>query len=72
VFSTWALTLREEHKLKEFKNRVLRGIFGSKRDEIIGGRRKLRNEELHSLYCSPHIIRMKLTRIRCAGHVARI
>jgi hypothetical protein len=46
---TWSLTLREEHRLSVFENRMLRGIFGPKRDEVIGGWRKLRNEELHNL-----------------------
>jgi hypothetical protein len=46
---TWSLTLREEHRLREFENRVLRRIFGSKRDEITGEWRKLHNEELHNL-----------------------
>jgi hypothetical protein len=50
---TWSLTLREEHKLKVFENRVLRGIFGLRRDGVTGGWRKLRNEELHDLYSSP-------------------
>jgi hypothetical protein len=50
---TWSLILREEHTLKVFKNRVLRRIFGLKRDEITGGWRKLYNEELHNLYSSP-------------------
>jgi hypothetical protein len=45
-YETWFLTLREEHILRVFENRVLRGIFGPKRDEAIGGRRKLHNEEL--------------------------
>jgi hypothetical protein len=52
------LTLREEHKLRVFENRVLRRIFGPKRDEVTGGRRKLQNEELHNLYSSPSIIRV--------------
>jgi hypothetical protein len=65
---TWSLTLREEHRL-----RVLRRIFGPKRDEVTGGWRKLHNEELHNLYSSPSIIRvMKSRRMRCAGHVARM
>jgi hypothetical protein len=51
---TWSLTLREEHKLRVFENRVLRRIFGLKRDEVTGGWRKLRNEELHNLYSSPN------------------
>jgi hypothetical protein len=56
-----------------FENRVLRGIFGPKRDEVIGGWRKLHHEELHNLYCSPSIIRIiKTRRMRCAGHVARM
>jgi hypothetical protein len=50
---------REEHRLKVFENRVLRGIFGPKRDEVTGGWRKLHNEEIHNLYSSPSIIRIK-------------
>jgi hypothetical protein len=53
--------------------RVLRRIFGPKRDEVTGGWRKLHNEELHNLYSSPCIIRMiKSSKVRWAGHVARI
>jgi hypothetical protein len=56
-----------------FENRVLRRIFGPKRDELTGGWRKLHNEELRDLYSSPCIIRMvKSRRIRCAEHVARM
>jgi hypothetical protein len=56
-----------------FKNRVLRRIFGPKRDEVTGGWRKLHNEELRDLYSSPSIIRiMKARRMRWAGHVARM
>jgi hypothetical protein len=56
-----------------FENRVLRRIFGLKRDEITGGWRKLHNEELHRLYSTPSIIRMiKSRRMRWAGHVARM
>jgi hypothetical protein len=65
---TWSLTVREEHKL-----RVLRRIFGSKRDGVTGGWRNLHNEELHNLYSSPSIIRIiKSRRMRWAGHVARM
>jgi hypothetical protein len=47
--------LREEHRLRVFEHRVLRRIFGQKRDEVTGGWRKLHNEELHNLYSSPSI-----------------
>jgi hypothetical protein len=48
---TWSLTIREEHKLRVFENRVLRRIFRPKRNGVTGGWRKLHNEELHNLYC---------------------
>jgi hypothetical protein len=65
--------LREEHGLRVFENRVLRRIFGPKRDEVTGECRKLHNEELHALYSSPSIIIMiKSRRMRWAGHVARM
>jgi hypothetical protein len=68
---TWSLTLREEHRLRVFENRVLRRIFAPKRDEVMGGLRKLHNEELHDLYSSPSMIRIvKSRRMRWAGHVA--
>jgi hypothetical protein len=57
VCETWSLTLREDHRLRVFENRVLRRIFGPKRDEVTGEWRKLHNEELHILYLSPNIIR---------------
>jgi hypothetical protein len=70
---TNSLTLREEHRLRVFENRVLRRIFGPKRDEVTGEWRKLHNTELHDLYSSPSIIRIiKSRRMRWAGHVARI
>jgi hypothetical protein len=70
---TWSLTVREEHKLRVFENRVLSRIFGPKRDEVTGGWRKLYNEALHNLYSSPSIIRIiKSRRMRWAGHVARM
>jgi hypothetical protein len=70
---TWYLTLKEEHRLRVFENRVLRRIFGPKRDEVTGGWIKLHNEELHGLYSSPSIVRvMKARRMRWAGHVARM
>ena len=65
---TWSLTLREERKL-----RVLRRIFGPRRDEVTGEWRRLHNEQLNDLYCSPNIVRvMKSRRMRWAGHVARM
>ena len=70
---TWSLTLREEHRLRVFENRVLRRIFGPKRDGVTGGSRKLHNEELNDLYSSHNIVRViKSRRLRWAGHVARM
>jgi hypothetical protein len=64
--------LRNEHRLRVFENRVLRRIFGPKRDED-GSWRKLHNDELHNLYSSSKIVRViKSRRMRWAGHVARI
>jgi hypothetical protein len=66
-------TIREEHRLRVFENRVLRKILGPKRDEVTGEWRKPHNEEIHNLYSSPSIIRMiKLRRMRWAGHVVRM
>jgi hypothetical protein len=70
---TWSVTLKEEHRLREFENRVLRGIFGPKRDEVTGEWRRLHNEELCDLYTSPDIIEViRSRRMRWAGHVARM
>jgi hypothetical protein len=70
---TCSLTLREEHKLRVFQNRVLRRIFGPKRDGVTGVWRKLHEEELHNLHSSPSVIRIiKSRRMRWAGHVARM
>jgi hypothetical protein len=60
---TWSLTLREGHRARIFENRVLRRIFGTKRDEVIGGSRKLHNEKLHNFYSSPSKIRMIKSRM---------
>jgi hypothetical protein len=67
---TWLVTLREEHRLRVYENRVLRRTFGLKRDEMIGGWRKLHNEELHNLYSSPYIRMIKSGRALCSGHIA--
>ena len=65
--------MREEHKLRVFENKVLRKIFGAKKDEITVEWRTLHNAELHALYSSPNIIRsLKSRRLRRAGHVARM
>jgi hypothetical protein len=65
--------LREERRLRVFENRVLRRVFGPERDEVTGEWRKLHNEELNDLYCSPNIVRViKPRRIRLVEHVARV
>jgi len=65
--------LREGRRLRVFENRVLKRIFGPKRNEVTGEWRKLHNEELNDLYCSPSIVRMiKSRRMRWAGHVVRM
>ena len=67
------LTLREEHRLRVFENRVLRRIFGRKRDGVTGEWRKLHNDELNDLYPSPNIVRViKSRRLRWARRVARM
>jgi hypothetical protein len=70
---TWSVTLREEHRLWVFENRVLRGIFGPKRDGVTGEWRRLHNEELNDLYSSPNIILVtKSRKMRWAGRLARM
>ena len=68
---TWSLTLREKRRLRVFEESVLRKIFEPKRDEVAGEWRKLHNQELNDLYCSPNIIRgIKSRKMRWAEHVA--
>jgi hypothetical protein len=68
---TWSLTLREERKLRVLENKVLRRIFGPRRDEVTGDWRRLHNEELNNMYSSPNIVRViKSRRMRWAGNVA--
>jgi len=55
---SWSLTLREERKLRVFENMVLRRIFGTRKDEVKGGWRRLHNEKLNDLYSSPNIVRV--------------
>ena len=70
---TWSLTLREERRLKVFENRVLRRIFGPKRDEVTREWRKLHNEECNDLYCSPNIVRVITWRsMLWVGHVVQM
>jgi hypothetical protein len=64
---TWSLTLREERRLRVFEKRVLRRIFGPKRDEVTGEWRKLHNEEFKDLYSSPNIVRIIKWRRKMGG-----
>jgi hypothetical protein len=67
------LILRGKQKLRILRNRVLRRVFGLKREQIIGGWRKLRNEELHNTYSSSHVIRLiKSRRMKLVGHKIRM
>jgi hypothetical protein len=65
-YETWSLTLREKHRVRVFENRVLRRIFGPRRDEVTG---EWHNEELHILYSSNIIRQTKSRRLRWTGHV---
>jgi hypothetical protein len=70
---TWSLTLGEEHSLKVFENRVLWRIFGPKREEVMEGRKRLHDQELHNVYTLLDIIKMIKSRsMRWVGHVARM
>jgi len=70
---TWSLTLREKHRQRVFENRVLRRTFGPKGVNVTGEWKKLHNEEIYEMYCSPNIVWvMKLRRMRWAGHVAHM
>jgi len=69
---TWPFTLREECRLRVFENRVLRRIFGPKRETVTGEWRKPNNEKINDLYCSPNIVQViKSRKIRWVGHVSR-
>jgi hypothetical protein len=57
-FETWSLTFREEHRLRIFENRLLRKVFGRKRDVVTGEWRRQHNEKLYDLCCSPNIVRV--------------
>jgi hypothetical protein len=70
---TWYLTLKEEHRVRVSENRVLKRIFGPKREEVAGDWRRLHNEGLHNLYTSPIIVKViKSRRMRWTGHIARM
>ena len=64
---TWSLTFRDEHRLRVFENRVLRRIFGPKRDKVTGDWMKLHNEELNDLFSSPSIFRDKIKKNKLGG-----
>jgi hypothetical protein len=66
------LALKEEHRLRVFESRMLRRIFGPKRYEVTENWRKLHNEEIHNMYSSSNIIRIKSRRMRWVGHVSQM
>jgi hypothetical protein len=71
--TTWSLVVREERKFRVFENNVLRRVFGPKREEVVGGWKRLHNEELHDLYASLNIIRVIKSRmVRRTEYVARM
>jgi hypothetical protein len=71
-YETWSLTLGEEHRLRVFEKRVLRRIFALKMDQMVGGRRKLHNKELHNLSFLPNINKRTKSKGGWAGHVAHM
>ena len=72
-FETWSVTLSEEYRLRVFKNRMLRRILGPKRNKVTGEQRRLHNQQLYGLYCSPNIIQViKSRRKRWVGHVVHV
>jgi hypothetical protein len=70
-YETWSLTLREEHGLTVYENRVLR-TFGPEEEEVAGGWRRLHNEELRNLYTSPSVVMAIQSRMKWVGHVERM
>jgi hypothetical protein len=68
----WSLTLKEEHRLRVFESRVLKKIFGPKRDEITGQWRRLHTEKLYDIYPSPNIWVITSRKMRQNGHKARM
>jgi hypothetical protein len=67
---TWLVTLKEKHRLRIFDNRMLGGLFGPEREDVMVGLIRVDNEKLHNLYSSPNIVRViKSWRMKWAGHV---
>jgi hypothetical protein len=69
---TWSVTLREEERLRVLESRVLRRVFGPKREEVIGDWRRLHKQKVNDLYSTPNIRVIKSRRMRWAGHVSRM